>query len=187
MLRLIREHRARPRDDLLATLMRAVDPEGTGALDEEFGRQLVAELNTYVAADAVLTVSEKEAALLEDVSGKAATGRVIPDIESVPDDDVGLRDRSGMLFVGSFRHMPNVYAVEHLCREIVPRLRPELLIDHPISIVGDGLDDAIRRYADGLAGVRMIGWVPDVLPYLQRARVSLVPLPPRAAALLVQI
>jgi cytochrome P450 len=34
VLRLIREHRARPRDDLLSTLMRAVDPEGTGALDE---------------------------------------------------------------------------------------------------------------------------------------------------------
>ena len=69
-----------------------------------------------------------------------------------------------------------IFAVEHLCREIVPRLRPELLVDHPISIVGDGLDDAIRRYADGLPGVRMIGWVPDVVPYLQRARVSLVPL-----------
>ncbi len=149
---------------------------GMGVLDEEFGRQLVAELNTYVAADAVLTVSEKEAELLEDVSGKAATGCVIPDIESVPDIEVGLQDRAGMLFVGSFRHMPNVYAVEHLCREIVPRLSPELLGDHPISIVGDGLDDAIRRYADGLPGVRMIGWVPDVVPYLQRARVSLVPL-----------
>ena len=30
-------------------------------VDDEFGRQLVAELNVYVAADAVLTVSEKEA------------------------------------------------------------------------------------------------------------------------------
>jgi glycosyltransferase involved in cell wall biosynthesis len=149
---------------------------GMGLLDEEFGRQLVAELNTYVAADAVLTVSDKEATLLADVSGNAATGRVVPDIENVPDSEVGVADRAGMLFVGSFRHMPNVYAVEHLCREIVPRLDPQLLAEHPISIVGDGLDDAIRRYADGLPGVHMIGWVPDVLPYLQRARVSLVPL-----------
>jgi glycosyltransferase involved in cell wall biosynthesis len=149
---------------------------GTGVLDDEFGRQLVAELNTYVAADAVLTVSEKEAALLEDVSGGAATGCVIPDIENVPDSEVDVHDRTGMLFVGSFRHMPNVGAVEYLCREIVPRLGPQLLADHPISIVGDGLDEAIRRYAHGLPGVRMIGWVPDVLPYLQRARVSLVPL-----------
>jgi hypothetical protein len=101
-------------------------------------------------------VSEKEAALLADVSGNAATGCVVPDIENVPDSEVGVTDRAGMLFVGSFRHMPNVYAVEHLCREIVPRLDPQLLAAHPISIVGDGLDDAIRRYADGCRA-HMIG------------------------------
>ena len=105
---------------------------GMGMLDEEFGRQLVAELNTYVAADAVLTVSSKETALLEDMSGNVATGCVVPDIENVPDSDVGVENRAGMLFVGSFRHMPNVYAVEHLCREIVPRLDPPLLAAHPI-------------------------------------------------------
>ena len=149
---------------------------GTGLLDDEFGRQLVAELNVYVAADAFLTVSEKEAALIVDASGSAASGHVIPDVEQVPDADVGIANRSGMLFVGSFRHMPNVQAVEYLLREVVPRLAPELLARHPVYVVGDALDDTVRRYADGLTGVRMVGWVPDVLPYLQQARLSLVPL-----------
>src|SRR4029077_18417684 len=103
---------------------------------------------------------EKEAALVEDVSGSAATGCVIPDIENVPEFDVGVDDRAGVLFVGSFRHMPNSFAVEYLCRTIVPRLDPELLAAHPISIVGDGLDVSVRRYAGSLHEVRMIGWVP---------------------------
>src|SRR6185437_7920719 len=33
----------------------------TGLLEDEYGRQLVAEINAYAAADIVLTVSEKEA------------------------------------------------------------------------------------------------------------------------------
>jgi glycosyltransferase involved in cell wall biosynthesis len=147
-----------------------------GLLDEEFGRQLVAEINTYASADAVLTVSEKEAAIVADTTGMTTAAHVVPDIEEVPDDVVGPADRQGLLFVGSFRHTPNVHAVEYLCREIVPRLGADVLERHPVYIVGDALNESVRRFADGLSGVRMVGWVPAVLPYLRRARVSLVPL-----------
>jgi Glycosyltransferase WbsX/Glycosyl transferases group 1 len=147
-----------------------------GLLDDEFGRQLVAEVNAYVTADAVLTVSDKEAALLADLTGETSPAYVVPDIENIPARAVPARDRVGMVFVGSFRHAPNVQAVEYLCSEIVPHIDPELLAAHPIYIVGDGLDDSVRRYGEGLPSVRMVGWVPEVLPYLQRARISLVPL-----------
>ena len=42
---------------------------GAGGLDERYGGRMVGELNAYLAADAVLTVSEKEAALLADLFG----------------------------------------------------------------------------------------------------------------------
>jgi glycosyltransferase involved in cell wall biosynthesis len=145
-------------------------------LDDEFGRQFVAELNTYAAADAVLTVSLKEAAVVADITGRNTLAHVVPDIEDEPKRSVRLAARSGMLFVGSFRHTPNVHAVEYLCREIVPRLDPQLLALHPLYVVGDALDASVRRYAEGQPGVRMVGWVPEILPYLQRVRISVVPL-----------
>ncbi len=41
-----------------------------------------------------------------------------------------------MVFVGNFRHLPNVEAVEHLCHAVVPRLDPDLLAQHPVQVIG---------------------------------------------------
>lgn len=149
---------------------------GAGRLDEELGLEMVGELNTYRAADGVLTVSDKEAALLADFGCDDELVHVVPDIEHAPDEIAPLHSRRGMVFVGSFRHTPNVDAVAYLCREIVPRLNPALLAEHPVSIIGDGLDDTVRRLGAGLPHVHMVGWVPEIAPYLQAARVSLAPL-----------
>ena len=87
-----------------------------------------------------------------------------------------LQDRRGILFVGSLRFAPNASAVEYLCTKILPRVDTSLLARHPVYIVGDGLKDAVRRLADARPHVRMVGWVPSISPYLERARVSVVPL-----------
>jgi len=67
-----------------------------------------------------------------------------------------------MVFVGCYRHAPNVDAVEYLCRDVLPRLKPALLRKHPVFIVGDGLDDTVRALGKNLPDVRMVGWTPSV-------------------------
>jgi glycosyltransferase involved in cell wall biosynthesis len=147
----------------------------TTDLDSRFGEQLVSELNTYQAADAVLAASAPEAELL---GGLIDPGRVwyLPIPEPCTRSAEPLRRRRGILFVGNFRHLPNAEAVEYLCRDVIPRLDPVLLDQHPLTVIGNRLDDTIRRHATGIPGVRMVGWVPSVTPYLQRARVCVVPL-----------
>ena len=81
-----------------------------------------------------------------------------------------------MVFLGNFRHPPNVDSLAYLCNVIVPKLEPSVLAAHPISIVGNALEEQIRELGRGLASVAMVGWVPDVAPYLGRARITLVPL-----------
>ncbi|MCI0636374.1 MAG: glycosyltransferase family 4 protein, partial [Actinobacteria bacterium] len=146
-----------------------------GELDSRFGDELVRELNTYQAADAVLAVSAKEAELLSDFLGP---GRVhcLPLTEPLSRSAVPLDDRRGILFVGNFRHLPNGEAIEYLCRDVLPRLDPDLLADHPLTVIGNRLDDKVRAHATGLPDVRMIGWVPSIIPYLERTRVCVVPL-----------
>lgn len=138
--------------------------------------EMMRELNTYVAADMVLTVSRKEADLLNDLTGIPGLAQVVPDGECIDSSPVPLAQRKGMVFIGNFRHPPNVGAVKYLCEEIVPQLDPVLLARHPIYIVGNNLDAEIATYGRGHPAIRMVGWVPSVLPYLYQARISLVPL-----------
>lgn len=148
----------------------------SGLLDDAFASDFVAEQNAYARADGVLTVSEKEAALLNDVTGDARLAHAVPDYDEMEPGDPRVSERRGILFLGNFRHPPNLDAVEYLCQEIVPLLPPELLREHPISIVGNGVDERVRELSDTCEGVRVVGWVPSVVPYLQAARISVVPL-----------
>ncbi len=153
------------------------NPNGVVAgLDSKYGSEMIRELNTYAAADAVLTVSQKEADLINDFVGERGLAHRVPDREETPAGTLPLRDRRGIVFVGCFRHPPNASAVEYLCREILPRIQPGLLAQHPVYIVGDGMTDEIRNPGKELPYVRMVGWVPSVVPYLRQARVSVVPL-----------
>lgn len=151
------------------------DGDRPSLLDAEHGEEAVAELNTYALADLILTVSESEAALLENFLDSTTPICSVPLGESVA-ADARPEDRRGILFVGSFRHAPNLDAVSHLCRDILPHLDPRLLADHPVYVVGDALNDSVREQARGLPGVRMVGWVPDLTPYFERCRVSVIPL-----------
>jgi len=149
---------------------------GLRVLGEEFGSQVVGELNAYAAADGVLTVSVKEAHLVNDLVGAVTEAASVPDAEAKL-KTVPLGSRRGIVFVGSFSHAPNAGAVEYLCKDIVPRIDERLLNRHPVTIVGAGLDHTVLGYGRGLEGrVRMTGWVPSVMPYIEQARVSVVPL-----------
>ena len=149
---------------------------GEEQLDAGFGAGLAAELDTYRWADAVLTVSGHEARLLGDLIGH---GRIheIPLAMPGPRSAVPFDERQGILFVGNFRHLPNSEAVEYFCRDILPRLDPDLLADHPVYVVGSRLEDmGVAAHGAGLPNVKMVGWVPSVEPYLERARICVAPI-----------
>src|SRR5262249_9368002 len=61
-------------------------------------------------------------------------------------------------------------------RDILPRLNPELLAGHPLSVIGSRISEKTRALGRGLPFVRILGWVPQLQPYLERTRVSVVPL-----------
>jgi hypothetical protein len=112
---------------------------GAGGLDD-----MARELNTYADADAVLAVSQKEADLVNDLVGDPTLAHVVAHADRFPPSPFGYEDRRGIVFIGNFRHPPNEQAATWLCEEVVPRLDPALLDEHPISIVGNGLHDRVR-------------------------------------------
>jgi glycosyltransferase involved in cell wall biosynthesis len=144
-------------------------------LNAQYTDEFAREISAYAQADAVLTVSQKEADLINDFLGTDRAFQVA-DAESLSPASTPVRDRRGLLFVGNFRHRPNLDAVEHLFRDIVPKLDQETLAQHPLTIVGNGLTEKVRALAEGHEHVRMVGWVPSLAPYYARARACIVPL-----------
>ena len=80
---------------------------------------------------------------------------------------------TGLVFIGSFQHPPNVDGVLWYAREVLPRLR-ERLPGVPTYIVGSNVPPSIRALAaDDFV---VTGFVKDVDPYFTGCRVSVSPL-----------
>lgn len=148
----------------------------SGTLNGDFASEMAREINAYSAADAVLTVSAKEAALLNDFIRGVPIAHVVPDSEDLARSSIPYGQRRGIAFVGNFRHPPNRQAAAFLCEEVIPRLDSTLLARHPVLVIGNDLPAAVRSYGERLPNVQIVGWVPSIVPYLERARVSVIPL-----------
>jgi GT2 family glycosyltransferase/glycosyltransferase involved in cell wall biosynthesis len=85
----------------------------------------------------------------------------------------GFAEREGLLFLGGFRHPPNVDAARYLAREIVPRLR-QRLPDVTTYVVGANAPKAVLELA--APGLEVVGFVPDLAPWFERCRASVSPL-----------
>ncbi len=152
-------------------------PAARSPLNAQYADEFARELTAYSRADAVITVSQKEADVVNDFLGGTPRAFHVGQAETLEPSPLTLRDRKGLLFVGNFRHRPNLDAVEFLFGDILPKVDERTLARHPLTVVGNGLTDKVRALAEGHKHVRMLGWVPSLVPYYNRARVSVVPLP----------
>jgi glycosyltransferase involved in cell wall biosynthesis len=78
------------------------------------------------------------------------------------------------MFVGGFQHPPNVDAVRYYADEIWPRVR-SALPEVKTYIIGSKMTEDLARHGRA-AGLEMVGYVPDLEPYLNGCRLSISPL-----------
>jgi glycosyltransferase involved in cell wall biosynthesis len=150
-------------------------PEGETS-SSDFASDMVRELSAYAQADAVLTTSAEEADMIHDLLGKESHAFTVPSPENNVSSDVPFEDRNGILFVANFNHPPNLDAFTFFCDEILPKIDPDLLSEHQFSVVGHRPPQVLLDYAKASPHVQVVGWVPSVVPYLQHARVTVVPM-----------
>ncbi|MDY0021666.1 glycosyltransferase [Arenimonas caeni] len=131
------------------------------------------ELDLIARSDRTWVVSEAERQLLATLAPGARVG-VVSNIHEPVAGGPGFEARSGLLFVGGFRHPPNVDAVRWLAAEILPRVRarePGITL----HVVGAEAPADIAAL-DGHDGIRVHGHVPDLAPLLRQCRLSVAPL-----------
>lgn len=124
------------------------------------------------AFDLLLAMSQDDLEELRRVSDRPAI--VMPN--GVDTDALvpsPLPDTPTVLFTGTFGYAPNAEALRWLLAEIWPAVRAKRP-DAELLVVGKGVPDEIAALADD--SVTLAGWVPEMQPWFDRARVVIVPM-----------
>lgn len=152
---------------------RGADVLGDASLLKGAERTRRSELALIERSDATVVVSEVERALLaQDAPG--ARVEVLSNLHELAGPGLPFEERRDLVFVGGFRHPPNVDAVLWFANEVWPMVHaaePDMLF----HCIGGDAPPAIEALA-GRPGIRVHGHVPDIAPFMAGARLSVAPL-----------
>jgi len=133
------------------------------------------ELKACRRFDTVLTLTDADRKELlsfeprldiEVVPMAVDSSRFVP--QDVPEEP------NSLVFIGYFRHYPNVHGIKRFCREILPLIREDIP-ETKLFIVGSSPPDEIIRLGE-LDDVVVTGWVEDIKPYIAQSSVYVAPL-----------
>jgi glycosyltransferase involved in cell wall biosynthesis len=153
-------------------LAREVELHASSSATEAAARMRARELALMAGVNAVIVHSDVEQAILEPLLPDIPVN-VLPWVIGVSSLRPALAGRRDIVFVGGYRHAPNVDAVLHFVHDIFPRVLAELPNVRFIVVGGDAPDE-LRALAS--QSVEIIGHVADLAAVLVHARVSVAPL-----------
>lgn len=137
-------------------------------------RTRATELAMMAATDVTLLVSAAEK---EQLATDAPQVRVelISNLHEVAATGPGWTQRHDLVFVGGFRHPPNLDAMQWFIGDVFPLIhaqRPDIVF----HCIGADVPDSLQALAATRPGVKIHGYVPDVVPYMRQARIAVAPL-----------
>ncbi len=117
----------------------------------------------------IIGLTDEDAAILSDFQDRARVYVNTIGVETdfpVPDEapEVFRREHPTLVFLGNYRHPPNVEAAFFLIDKIMPELRKKYP-DFELQVVGSHPSDELKQL-DSVAGVSITGFVDDYRPYL---------------------
>jgi glycosyltransferase involved in cell wall biosynthesis len=130
------------------------------------------ELALIRSADTTLVVTPQEKERLREIVPEADV-RILTNIHEVAPTAAAFSERSGMLFIGFFRHRPNADAVIWFVREVLPFLA-RMGSSPEFHVIGSAPPPELEELAS--EQVRIHGFVPDVQPFFESCRLSVAPL-----------
>jgi sugar transferase (PEP-CTERM/EpsH1 system associated) len=127
--------------------------------------------------DRVVAVSEADAHTLRDRYGLAECPWIPTgvDTEYFSPDSARPRAPHELVFTGALDWMPNEDGMAFFALEVLPRIRREIP-NATIVVVGRNPTHRLKTLAREQPGVRLVGEVPDVRPYMNSASIFVVPL-----------
>ncbi len=141
----------------------------------EAQHSLTSEWEALSAADSVWVVSSVETnQLVDDGLGHDKQIFVVGNVHVAKDSTLCADDREGVVFLGGYKHTPNVDAVEFFMDEIFPCLhaaRPDI----QFTIAGSHPPTSFKKF-ESISGVHLAGFVEDHRSVLESHLVAVAPL-----------
>lgn len=146
--------------------------ESSAELAQQAKQTKALELETVRKVDGTIVVSEAECEILNrDIPGANVT--TIPILFSVKGNRAPFDERRDVFFLGGYQHKPNLDAVFYFVRSIWPLVKQKLP-EAKFYVLGSNVTQEILALATD--GVVVVGYVQDLSHYLDRCRMSVVPL-----------
>lgn len=130
------------------------------------------ELANATSADVTIAISVEESHALKTQLPEIETC-IIPNIHQVSKHIPTFQQRQGLFFIGGFDHAPNVDAIHYLVEDILPLIIKQIP-DIRIRLVGSNMPYSIIQLA--CTHVEPIGYVEDITPLFNQARIFVTPL-----------
>ena len=80
-----------------------------------------------------------------------------------------------LLWIGGFNHNPNKQGIYWFLEEIYPLIKI-LVPTIKLVLIGGGVTNKLKRFASADSSIKILGFVDDPIPYLQRATVFVAPI-----------
>lgn len=152
---------------------RGAEVGGDAALARAAERTRALELAIIAKSDVTLVVSEIERELLHEDAPNARV-ELLSNLHRIAGAGQSFAHRHDLVFVGGFRHPPNVDAVRWFVQEAFPSIRARLP-DVRFHCIGSDPPPQIEALA-AASGVIVHGHVADIDPYMDGGRVAIAPL-----------
>lgn len=147
--------------------------EPTEASAREVSAARLAERAILEQADVAIALSLEDQATLAGLSDHPPPFVLVGNIHPAEEPPAGLSGRSGLLFVGGYEHPPNVDGAMWFISEVLPLIEAEY--SHvPVILAGSNPPPEIRALAGG--SISVPGWLEDLGPLYDTARVTIAPL-----------
>jgi len=98
---------------------------------------------------------------------------VLSNLHRVAGAGLPFQQRADLVFVGGFRHPPNVDAVRWFADAVFPLVR-ERLPEVRVHVIGSHVVPEVQALA-ARPGIVVHGHVPDIVPYMDACRIAIAP------------
>jgi glycosyltransferase involved in cell wall biosynthesis len=131
------------------------------------------QLKIAKKVEKIVLVSEIEAQNLNKESKNENASVIWAEYEP-RQDNIEWNNSNGLIFVGGFRHLPNLEGIEWFADRVVPELK-KIGFDAPIRVVGSGLTSHQKDELQS-KGLQILGSQLDLASIYSQARIAIVPL-----------
>ena len=153
---------------------RGAELAGDPRLARSAERTRASELAVMAATDVTLLVSAAEKEQLA-IDAPRVRVELLSNLHEVAGQGLDWAQRHDLVFVGGFRHPPNLDAMQWFIGEVFPLIR-QRLPQVRFHCIGADVPDSLQALAATQPGVQVHGYVPDVVPWMAGGRIAVAPL-----------